>query len=155
MKVQLLFPVAIAATLFCVACKTSKSLPVETISREEILAFLKQYDDAWNSKNVARVDSLFGTSYTYFTSTGKVNKRAESLATLAADYYRLLNANRSEVEVFIDGNTAVVSSRWKGNGTWKGSSFTDDQRCGLIIQKQNGLMKLLSEHCVQIAKDTL
>jgi hypothetical protein len=154
MKANLLFTLVLTAAIFT-ACQTGKTVAAATISREEILAFLKQYDDAWNSKNIARVDSLFGTSYTYFTSTGKVNKRAESLAMLAADYYRLLNANRSEVEVFLDGNTAVVSSRWKGHGTWKGSSFTDDQRCGLIIQKQNGQLKLLSEHCVQIAKDTL
>lgn len=123
------------------------------ISKAEVLAFLHAYDAAWNKKDHKIVDSLYGTSYRYFTSVGGVSSRARNLEILVADYYRLDAAKRTEIEISVDGNTAVVSSRWKASGRWRGAPFDDNQRCGLVIQKQGSQLKLLSEHCVDISTE--
>jgi hypothetical protein len=122
-------------------------------SKEEVISFLKVYDDAWNTKKTRIVDSLYAPQYKYFTSVGGVSSRSRNLEILAADYYKLISANRNEIEISIDGNTAIVSSRWQGNGIWKGEPFTDNQRCGLVIQKRGKELKLLSEHCVDISTE--
>jgi ketosteroid isomerase-like protein len=58
---------------------------------------------------------------------------------------------RSEIVVHTKSGTAVVSSRWKGKGTWKEGEINDDQRCGQVFIKDKKTWKLLAEHCVQIA----
>ena len=72
---------------------------------------------------------------------------------LAADYYKVIAATRTEVDILIDGNIAIVSSRWQGNGIFKDEPFNDNQRCGLVIQKKGKELKLLSEHCVDISTE--
>lgn len=139
---------------FCLfSCKNEGKLSESSsadLSKEEVLAFLQKYDEAWNAKKNKEVDAIYAPQYKYFTSVGGVSSRARNLEILAADYYKLITANRTEIEIAIDGNTAIVSSRWTGNGTWKGEPFNDIQRCGLVIQKKGKDLKLLSEHCVDI-----
>jgi hypothetical protein len=63
----------------------------------------------------------------------------------------LTSAERSEIKVLSRSETvAVVSSRWKGRGTYGKEEINDDQRCGLVFVKQKNSWKLLSEHCAQI-----
>lgn len=137
-----------------IACGDNQQLSQgETISKEEVLAFLNTYDDAWNTKKNTVVDSLYASQYKYFTSVGGISSRVRNLEILAADYYKIISAKRTEIDISIDGNTAIVSSRWQGNGIWKGEPFNDNQRCGLVIQKQGKELKLLSEHCVDITTE--
>lgn len=142
--------------LFTLSCNESRQSSQDSsvnLSKEEVVSFLKIYDDAWNAKNNKVVDSLYATQYKYFTSVGGISSRARNLEILAADYYKLITANRSEIDISIDGNVAIVSSRWQGNGIWKGQPFNDNQRCGLVIQKNDNQLKLLSEHCVDITTE--
>lgn len=141
----------IAAIYSCKNKQESSHESPENISRDEVMAFIMTYDEAWNSRNNKAVDSLYASQYKYFTSVGGVSSRMRNLEILTADYYRLTTANRTEIEISIDGNTAIVSSRWQGNGIWKGEPFNDNQRCGLVIQRQGKQLKLLSEHCVDIS----
>ena len=104
-------------------------------------------------KNNRVVDSLYASKYQYFTSVGGVSSRARNLEILAADYYKVIAATRTEVDILIDGNIAIVSSRWQGNGIFKDEPFNDNQRCGLVIQKKGEELKLLSEHCVDISTE--
>ena len=146
----------IAAMLIISACESKQETSGQSnITKDEVLAFIKKYDEAWNNKAVAIVDSLFARNYVYFTSTGGHTKRTRSLEVLGADYYRIISADRSELEVWVDSTTAVISSRWQGQGIWKNEPFKDNQRCGMVIQKQNGQLKLLTEHCVEIKVDSL
>ena len=57
---------------------------------------------------------------------------------------------RSEIKTFRTGDTVVVSSRWRGKGTYNEEPINDDQRCSLVFGKEGKDWKLLSEHCTQI-----
>lgn len=50
----------------------------------------------------------------------------------------------------VTGATAVVSSRWQGDGAYSGGEFHDDQRCSLVLVKGGGAWRLVAEHCTQI-----
>lgn len=151
--IKLFFCAVIFLTVACKSDETSPQTSAVNLSKDEVMAFLNKYDDAWNTKKNKVVDSLYAPQYKYFTSVGGVSSRARNLEILAADYYKLIAASRTEVDISIDGNTAIVSSRWQGNGIWKGEPFNDNQRCGLVIQKQGKELKLLSEHCVDISTE--
>ena len=141
--------------LFSVSCNEGGQQENSSIAitEAEVASFLKTYDDAWNTKNGKVVDSLYASHYRYYTSVGGISTRARNLELLAADYFQIIKASRSEVDISIDGNIAIVSSRWQGNGIWRGEPFHDNQRCGLVIQKTAHGLRLLSEHCVDIATE--
>lgn len=65
--------------------------------------------------------------------------------------YILNSAKRTDIEVYRTGNTAIVSSRWQGHGSYNGEEFRDDQRCSIVLARAGRGWKVLAEHCTQIA----
>ena len=117
----------------------------------EIRQVISQYDNAWNKKDVKTVGKFLADDYIYFTSTGGLSDRKKTLDFLTSPDYKLTFVERSEIVVHNAGDTAIVSSRWKGRGTYGKEMINDDQRCGIVFVKEKKTWKLLSEHCVQIA----
>ena len=116
-----------------------------------VAVLVAQYDSAWNRRDTAAVSRLLAPEYRYFTSRGDVSSRAETMTFLSAPGYVLKHAKRSELAVVLSGPVAVVSSRWQGQGSYRGEAFRDDQRCGQTWLRRGRIWQLLSEHCVQIA----
>jgi hypothetical protein len=125
-----------------------------TYAWKEVGALVARYDSAWNQRDTIAVSRLLAPQYQYFTSRGGVSSRSETMAMLSAPDYRLEQANRSEIAVSLSGPVAVVSSRWRGHGTYRGQPFKDDQRCGQTWLETSESWQLVSEHCVQITPAT-
>jgi hypothetical protein len=117
----------------------------------QVATLVAQYDSAWNRRDTITVSRLLAPRYQYFTSRGGVSSRAETMKFLSAPDYVLKGAKRSELSVSLSGPVAVVSSRWQGEGSYRGETFKDDQRCGQTWVRTARAWQLLSEHCVQIA----
>jgi ketosteroid isomerase-like protein len=117
---------------------------------EDVSHFVAKYDRAWNNKDASAVGSLVAPDYVYFSSTGQVQSRQHMLDMLSSPKYILASAERSEVKVYRMSGTAVVSSRWKGYGSYEGKEFRDDQRCSIVLVRQRRSWRVLSEHCTQI-----
>lgn len=119
-----------------------------------VAALVAQYDSAWNRRDTIAISRLLAPRYQYFTSRGGVSSRAETMEFLSAPDYVLKHAKRSELSVSLSGPVAVVSSRWQGQGSYRGEAFKDDQRCGQTWLRSDRAWQLLNEHCVQIALAT-
>ena len=115
--------------------------------KDGVLKVLRTYDDAWNKKDSATVNKILAPNYMYFSSEGGITKRKAALDFLVSPKYKLTFAERSEIEAYPSGDVVIVSSRWKGKGTYEKGIIDDDQRCGLVFVRQNRVWKLLSEHC--------
>lgn len=116
----------------------------------EIKRLVADYDNAWNKKDIKTVSNFLADDYVYFTSLGGTSDRKRTIEFLSSPDYKLTFVERSEIVVHTKSGTAVVSSRWKGRGTWKEDEINDDQRCGQVFVKEKKAWKMLSEHCVQI-----
>jgi hypothetical protein len=116
----------------------------------EVKALVASYDSSWNGRDTVRVGRLLAPGYQYFTSRGGLTSRTETMSFLSSPEYVLDQAKRSEVALTLNGPVAVVSSRWRGQGAFRGERFTDDQRCGQVWLRTGRTWQLLSEHCVQI-----
>lgn len=127
--------------------------PAGANQANDIRTVTAQLDSAWNARDTATVARMMSPSYAYFSSRGDVVPRAEFLAFLSEPSYTLDFVERSEIEPRFDGNTAIVSTRWRGRGSYKGESFVDDQRCSMAWHRAFDGWRLLSEHCTQITKD--
>ena len=117
---------------------------------EEIRRFVETYDDAWNHKDTAIIQRILAPDYVYFSSKGQVRSRQSLLDELLSPKYNLTSAERTEVKVYQTLGTAIVSSRWKGQGTYDGRKFHDDQRCSIVLAHGKEGWLVLSEHCTQI-----
>jgi ketosteroid isomerase-like protein len=119
-------------------------------NNEAVTAALAKYDAAWNKKDRKGVDAVLHPSYMYFSSEGGMTSRRKTLEFLVSPKYMLTFVERSEISTFGTDNTVIVSSRWKGKGTYNDQPVDDDQRCSLVFTKVGKYWKLLSEHCTQI-----
>ena len=119
--------------------------------KDGVIQIVEAYDRAWSRKDFAAVDRILANNYVYFTSEGGIVSRRDTLNFLRSPKYILNSAERSELEVHHVSSTAIVGSRWKGNGVYDGKAFHDDQRCSLVLIREGESWKLLSDHCTQIA----
>lgn len=118
---------------------------------QEIIRSVETYDNAWNHKDAAAIEHILAPDYVYFSSKGQVRSRQSLLDELFSPKYVLASAERSEMKAYLLSGTAVVSSRWKGHGSYDGQEFHDDQRCSIVLAREKGRWQVLSEHCTQIA----
>lgn len=143
--------IACFATLFLFVADAAAQQTDQKIA--DVLKAVSAYDTAWNKKDVAAVEKYLAPEYVYFSSTGDVSDRWDTIKFLATPDYKLTFVERSEIKAFRSGSTVIVSSRWKGKGKYSGGEINDDQRCGQVFVRSGGGWKILSEHCVQIAKN--
>jgi len=120
------------------------------LTEAEVVAVIKQFDDGWRNKNLKKVDSVLPPVYTYFTQSGGRFSRDNLVQTAGSNTYLLQSMDRCKLAVALYENTAVVSTRWLGKGTYKGIAFDEDQRCSVTIIKKDNQVQILSEHCTPI-----
>ena len=63
--------------------------------------------------------------------------------------------SRATVDIDLYGNTAVVNTRWKGKGRYRNIPFDEDQRCSIVIEKENNKVHIVSEHCTPIKSNSV
>ena len=141
----------IGSIIFGCNDKTAQSANEEALTEKEVRDFINEYDNMWAKRDTTAMKESMSENYIYFTSIGNTSNRERIISWFTpVDKYKVDTAVRSEINVTIHGNTAIVSTRWIGSGTFDGERFRDDQRCSLTIQKKAGKLKLISEHCTQI-----
>ncbi len=144
--------IALIISFFCFSYfVATASAQAEAKTTDDAARVLKEYDAAWNKKDVDGVAKILAADYVYFNSLGGTSTRRQTLDFLGSPDYKLTFVERSEIKSFRTGNVVVVSSRWIGKGSWSKGEINDDQRCGLVFAKSGNSWKLITEHCVQIA----
>jgi len=133
--------------LICFVSCTQTQSP---LTREEVIAVIKRFDEGWKNKDLKKVDSVLAPSYIYFTQSGGIFARENLVQTAGSPDYTLDTFERSHYFVELFENTAVVSTKWVGKGAYIGVPFDEIQRCSLTIIKANGKVEILTEHCTPI-----
>ena len=122
----------------------------EVLTREEVMAVINRFDESWKNKKARVVDSVISQQYIYFTQSGNTFDRASLIQTADSSIYLLQSMERQAYTIQLEGNTAVVNTIWKGKGLYQGQEFYDNLRCSITIVKNDGQVKILSEHCTPI-----
>lgn len=148
-----LFVLAVCSSMVgCAAGRPDASSNDPELSTSEVLATLRAFDEASQRKDTAAAAEFLADNYSYFSSTGGVRSREWLLEDLLGNPdYEMDYSERDEVRMFLHGAAAVVSSRWRGQGTYNGQPIRDDQRCSLVMVKDGSRVRIVMEHCTQIA----
>jgi ketosteroid isomerase-like protein len=140
----------IVPVLICLTMIGASSAQTRVSPEQDAIHFIEEYDRAWNHKDAAAVERALAPGYLYFSSKGDVVSRQQTLDMVRSPKYALTSAERSEVKAYVISRTAVVSSRWKGHGSFGGKEFHDDQRCSVVLVREGQGWLVMSEHCTQI-----
>ena len=141
----------IFSILLFTGCRKSRN----TLNEQEVLRIIQRFDEGWERKNLQIVDSVLSPSYIYFTQSGGTFSREGVVQTAGSSEYTLESMHRSALDIHITGNIAVVSTRWKGKGVYRGVPFDEDQRCSMVVIKQNGKVSIISEHCTPVLQKSV
>ena len=136
-----------SSLLFITNCRPKKITP---LTEDEAINIIKRFDEGWEHKDLELVDSCLSPNYIYFTQSGGLFSRDSVVATAGSPSYSLTSVERSSFSVLLEDNVAIVSTRWKGVGEYRGRPFNEDQRCSITVVKRNGKIEILSEHCTPI-----
>ena len=136
--------------ILLLAITTICSCNKQYITEAEVIAAIKKFDNGWQNKNLHAVDSVLAPAYIYFTQSGGTFSRDSVVATAGENSYILHDMSRTEFAITLYDNTAIVSTRWKGKGAYRGVPFNEDQRCSITLIKKDGRVEILSEHCTPI-----
>ncbi len=122
----------------------------QVLTEKEVLSVINTFDNGWRNKNLDKVDSVLAPGYVYFTQSGGVFSREGVVQTAGSPSYALDSMERTDFNVELFENTAIVSTRWRGRGTYQGQPFDENQRCSITVIKLKGKVQILSEHCTPI-----
>jgi ketosteroid isomerase-like protein len=114
----------------------------------ELLDLSERWFRAWLEKDAATVERLMSRDYLYVAPNGTRLDGPAILGIIRSPSYRLDRGTRTEVVVrSLGADAALVRHHYQGAGSFQGTSFTDDQRCLMVWEKQAGEWRLLMEQC--------
>ena len=114
----------------------------------ELHGLSERWYQAWLEKDAATVERLMAEDYLYVGPNGLTLDRQAILAIIGSPSYRLDHGTRTEVVVRTLGqDAAIVRHRWQGAGPFEGTSFTDDDRCVMVREKQAGEWRIVLDQC--------
>jgi hypothetical protein len=140
----------IFVSLFIIISIFTSCSKKQVLTEKEVLDVIHSFDSGWVNKNLRQVDSVLAPGYIYFTQSGGVFSRDGVVQTAGSPAYTLDSMDRSDFMVELLGNTAIVSTRWRGRGKYHEQAFDENQRCSITVIKQNDKVQIFSEHCTPI-----
>ena len=114
----------------------------------ELQGVSERWYQAWLEKGATTVECLMAEDYLYVGPNGLALDRQAILAIIGSPSYRLDHGTRTEIVVRALGSgAAIVRHRFQGAGSFEGTSFTDDNRCVLVWEKQAGEWRIVLDQC--------
>ena len=105
----------------------------------ELQGLSERWYQAWLEKDATTVERLMAEDYVYVGPVGWPSIAAAILGDHTLSELSAGSWDGTEVVVMYSGHeAAIVRGRWQGAGSFEGTSFTDDNRCVLVWEKQAG-----------------
>ncbi len=121
----------------------------------EIRRVESEWGDAFEQRDFAALDRIMGDEYILTDPLGNVRGKAESLAALATNEVRFDSTRSDNVNVYINGDTAVVTGRSTFKGRYRGWSMAGKYQYTDVLVKRSGAWKAMSSHITALGTGTL
>jgi ketosteroid isomerase-like protein len=130
----------------------TKAAPATTAKiKQEILQLEHEWALALLQEDVKKLDKLLADNLQYTRSNGKVETKASYLAPLRNKTTTYSLVKRDDLKVQINGDTAIVTGRWKTTLQNKPNPpLTTTSRYLHVYMKQNGRWQLTTHQTTEI-----
>jgi ketosteroid isomerase-like protein len=129
---------------------TSTNSTEDEIRRIEI-----EWGEAFERRDMETLDRLMADDYILTDPLGSVRSKAESLAAIARSEVHFESSKSDNVNVRINGDTAVVTGRSTFRGRYKGWSMAGQYQYTDVLVKRSGRWKAVGSHITAIGVGAL
>jgi ketosteroid isomerase-like protein len=105
-----------------------------------------KWDTAAVNSDVKAFDQLLADQYIATDPEGRIQTKSQLLADLKSGNLKFLISEADEMKIFLYGDAAVVSGRWKGKYIENGKTYDTVERYTSTYARQNGQWRSTSSH---------
>jgi ketosteroid isomerase-like protein len=134
--------------------QTENNLPLIS-DEDEVRRIEIEWGDAFERRDMATLDHLMADEYILTDPLGNVRTKAESLAAIKTSELLFESTNSDDVNVRINGDTAVVTGRSTFKGRYRGWSMTGQYQYTDVLVKRHGSWKAVSSHITALGTGAL
>jgi ketosteroid isomerase-like protein len=131
------------------------SQPTTISEEDEIRRIEIEWGEAFERRDFATLDRIMAGEYILTDPLGNVRGKAESLAALATNQVLFESTRSDNVNVRINGDTAVVTGRSTFRGSYKGWSMAGRYQYTDVLVKRSGTWQAVSSHITALGTGTL
>lgn len=125
-------------------------LPEKTLIRvsaeDEVKQIEIEWGEAFERRDMATLDRLMADEYILTDPLGNLRNKSESLAAINTNDVHFESTKSDNVNVMINGDTAVVTGRSTFRGRYKGWSMRGRYQYTDVLVKRKGCWQAVSSH---------
>ena len=124
-------------------------------TEDEIRRVEMEWGDAFEQRDMETLDRLMADDYILTDPLGSVRTKAESLAAIKNNEVHFESTKSDNVNVRINGDTAVVTGRSTFRGRYKGWSMAGQYQYTDVLVKRRGSWQAVGSHITAIGVGAL
>ena len=121
----------------------------------EIRRVETEWGDAFEQRDFATLDRIMAEEYILTDPLGNVRGKAESLAALQTSEVLFESTKSDNVDVRINGDTAVVTGRSTFRGCYRGWSMAGQYQYTDVLVKRSGSWQAVGSHITALGTGNL
>ena len=142
------------ATDYLVNNQSGMGFPT-TSAEEEIRQIEIEWGNAFLRRDIAALDRFMADQYILTDPLGNVRDKTESLAAIETSEVRFESTESDNVNVRINGDTAVVTGRSTFRGRYKGWSVAGQYQYTDVLVKRRGSWRAVGSHITALGTGAL
>ena len=124
-------------------------------TEDEIRRIEMEWGDAFEQRDMETLDRLMADDYILTDPLGSVRTKAESLAAIENNEVHFESTKSDNVNVRINGDTAVVTGRSTFRGRYKGWSMAGQYQYTDVLVKRRGSWQAVGSHITAVGVGAL
>ena len=135
----------------------TQPLQNSTTNSEEAEVRRTEFDwgQAYERKDLAALDRVMADEYILTDPLGNIRNKAETLAAIMTNEVNFESTESDDVNVRINGDTAVVTGRSTFRGRYKGWSMSGQYQYTDVLVKRRGAWKAVGSHITALGTGPL
>jgi ketosteroid isomerase-like protein len=122
---------------------------------DEVRQIESEWGSAFEQRDLDTLDRLMDDEYVVTDPLGNVRSKAESLAALQNNELLFESTKSDDVNIRINGDTAVVTGRSTFCGRYKGWSMAGKYQYTDVLVKRRGSWRAVGSHITAVGSGTL
>lgn len=122
---------------------------------DEIRRVENEWGDAFEQRDFATLDRIMADEYILTDPLGNIRDKAESLASLKSNEMLFESTKSDNVDVRINGDTAVVTGRSTFRGRYRGWSMAGQYQYTDVLVKRSGSWQAVGSHITALGAGNL
>jgi ketosteroid isomerase-like protein len=127
-------------------CSATTEVSQARDAEKTIENHVREFDTAWVTGDVQTIRRLRADDYRSTFLDGKVYGKEIGLKEIESGQFKLNSGASDDLEVRVFNDTAIVTGRWRAEGTFDLKPFTTNERFTIVFLHRRGVWQIVAEH---------